>query len=112
MKQKRLTVKVNPYTFGGSTASGNLSKMLNDQYPHLVSKVGAYYGKFSEHCNNCVRAAKHFPNGGLGIMMCLYKEHKFESIKKSGMPEVVITHLLNVMTYSYRKSIKFINENK
>jgi uncharacterized protein (DUF3820 family) len=112
MKQKRLTVKVDPHTFGGSVTSKHLSNILNDQYPHLVSKVGAYYCMFAEHNNNCVRAAKHFPNGGLGIMMQLYKNHKFESIKKSGMPEIVITHLLNVMTYLYRKSIKIINENK
>jgi hypothetical protein len=105
MKQKRLTIKVAPHTFGGTPASENLSKILTENYPQLVSKVGAYYSKFTEHSTNCIYAAIHFPNGSLETMMLLYKNHIFESIKESGMPTVVISHLLNVMTVSYRKSL-------
>jgi hypothetical protein len=105
MKQKRLTVKVDPHTFGGSVASENLTKILNEKYPHLVAKVGAYYGKFTEHSTNCVYAAIHFPNGSLETMMNLYKEQQFETIRKSGMPDLVISHLLNVMTVAFRKSL-------
>jgi hypothetical protein len=109
MKQKRLTVKVDPHTFGGSPASENLAKILNDHYPHLVSKVSCFYHKFTEHLTNCLYSARHFPNGGLRTMMELYKQHKFESIRKSGMPDVVISHLLNVMTTSYKINLVVVN---
>jgi len=108
MKQKRLTVKIDPHTFGGSPASESLAKILNE-HPRFVSKVGAYYHKYTEHLTECLYAANHFAGGSLRPMMELYKQHKFESIKKSGMPEVIISHLLNVMSTYYKINLRVIN---
>lgn len=110
MKHKRLTIKVDPHTYGGSPASEKLSAILNENYPNLVTKVGAYYHKFTEHLSNCVYASHYFPNGGMRIMMELYKRNKFEAIKKSGMPEVIISHLLNVMSFSYKINLRAADE--
>jgi|APCry1669193128_1035447.scaffolds.fasta_scaffold15299_2 hypothetical protein len=109
MKQKRLTVKVDPHTFGGSPASENLAKILNDHHPRLVTKVGAYYHKYTEHLTECLYAAQHFPSGSLRGMMELYKQHRFEHIRNSGMPDTVISHLLNVMSTSYKINLRVIN---
>ncbi len=109
MKWKRLTVRIDPHTFGGSKASENLALILNDDHPELVTKVGAYYHGFTGHLTNCLYAAHHFPNGGLRVMLELYKKHKYETIKNSGMPEKVISHLWNVMSTAYKVNLIVIN---
>lgn len=109
MKQKRLTVKIDPHTFGGSPASESLAMILNDQYPNLVSKVSVHYHKFHRHLTTCLYSAHNFPDGSLEAMMELYKQHKFTMINKSDMPDVVKSHLINVMSASYKINLKVVS---
>ena len=106
MRQK--PYKLDPHTFGGSPASESLASILNNN-PRYVAKVSAYYHKFTEHLTNCLYSAQHFPNGTFNVMMELYKEHRFEHIRNSGMPDVIISHLLNVMTTSYKTNLRVVN---
>lgn len=109
MKQKRLTVKLDPYTFGGSLASAGLAKILNDQHPELVTKVGGRYHKFTAQLACCVSAAHLFPNGGMRTLVELYKQQQFAAVSKSGMPEAIVSRLLNVMAASYKTNLREIN---
>jgi hypothetical protein len=110
MKLKRLTVKLDPHTFGGTRASEKLADILNEHYPELVTKVGGFYHKFTAQMTNCANAAHHFPEGGLRTMMELYKKQKFETVSKSGMPPAVISHLLNIMSASYKQNLVIVNQ--
>lgn len=109
MKQKRLTVKLDPYTFGGSPASVGLAKILNEQHPELVAKVGARYHKFTAQLACCVSAAHLFPDGGMRTLIELYKQHQFASVRKAGMPDAVTSRLLNVLSTSYKMNLCIIN---
>lgn len=109
MKQKRLTVKVDPHTFGGSRASESLARVLNEQHPELVTKVGGVYHKFTEHLTSCEQAAAYFPNGGLRTMLEMYKQHKFATVRKSTLPDIVKSLLLNVMSTAFKLSLYEIN---
>lgn len=110
--------KLDKHTFGGTRASENLVDMLLKEYPQCISKVSKFYHKFNAHMTSCVYALKHFPDGGLITMMELYRDHIFDNVNKSNLPEIVKTHLLNVMTYSFRwkyavvREINQSNENK
>lgn len=102
--------KLDRHTFGGTKASENLADMLITKYPRCISKTSKFYHKFNAHMTSCVYALKHFPNGGLITMMELYRDHIFDSVNKSSLPEEVKTHLLNVMTYSFRWKYKVVKE--
>jgi hypothetical protein len=43
-------------------------------------------------------------------MMELYKKHKFETVSKSGMPAAVISHLLNIMSVSFKQNLVIVNQ--
>jgi len=94
--------KLSPHTFGGSRASENLTEMLNTQYPHIISKVSRHYHSFTRHMVDCLHASKHFSDGGFGVMVELYKQHKFDIVRQSNMPDFVKSHLLNIMSTSYK----------
>lgn len=102
------SVKLDPYTFGGTVASENLANILNTRYPQCIAKVSRYYHKFTSHLTNCIYAWRHFPDNGFILMMDLYKEHKFKTVKESNLPEVVKSHLLNIMSGTYREKIKIV----
>ena len=99
VEEKRI---IDPGTFGGSQASKNLSDILTNQHPQCVRRVGAFYGSFSEMMVQMMNSWKHFYNGGLLELMQLYRDKKFQLVKDSNLPEVVKSHLLNVMTQQYR----------
>ena len=102
MKQNRLTVKLDPHTFGGSKASEKLSKVLNEQHPELVAKVGGFYHKFTAHLNSCVIAAPYFQGGGLCTMMELYKQHKLAIIQETTMPDIIKSLFSNVVLTAFK----------
>lgn len=93
---------IDPGTFGGSKASKNLASILNTEYPRCCRKVGMHYNKFSEMMVQMMNSWRHFYSGGLLELMELYRAKKFEVVKKSKLPPVVESHLLNVMSQQYR----------
>ena len=106
-------MSLSPHTFGGERASENLAEILRTQYPVLVWRVGRYYGRFTRILSSLVSSYEHFSRkADLTRIMEMYRDEEFGRVKKLNLPQIVESHLLNVMTAAYREKLNGISRKR
>jgi DNA gyrase/topoisomerase IV subunit B len=105
MRQRRLTVKVDPFTFGGIKASKILAEILNEKYPHSVERVGCYYNKYTRDLKGFLNAWQIIPRGTLLDVMSMHRTKHLNKIADSKLPEEVKRFLQNVMQKEYKETL-------
>lgn len=109
MRQKPYTL--DPHTFGGTKASENLALILMEN-PRVIRKVSSTYHKFTLHMSLFVKCADHLGMGLIQELLCMYRNKQFDRVKNSKYPTLIESHLLNVLSVSYAKTIKKIRRVK
>jgi hypothetical protein len=106
VKLKHLNAKLDPHTFGGSRASEALADILSKQHPNLISKVACVYHHFSVCMKGLRKSWPNFKGTEAIFLMELCRTHLFDKVKNFNLPPLVESHLLNIMTASYRDNRK------
>jgi hypothetical protein len=95
------------HTYGGSKAAEVLVDILDNKYPHLKRKVGAYWSDYSFTMNQLDRDCDL--NHCVKENLCsLFYQDMMKTVGESGMPSEVISFLRNVMSKRWRELRKRI----
>ena len=100
--------ELDPYTFGDSKAAINLAKILSEpEHRKYSSKVSVFYGRFNQRMM-AIYAVRDF-SIRQHLSWLIMKDAR-DKIGSSVMPELVKSHLLNIMNRVYKMNKRWFVE--